>query len=219
MKWAFTLMLFCIVSCVNAQDAPNAAVQIGGGGVVCVGYRNELQIAVEGVNPDSIIVTTKNGTITRNYRNFYDLEPDRHGNNLLIDVAVRTAHGIKPVKQIKMRCVCPPAPDVCLMGMTRGAMNASMARASVAPQVPRDCFALDMPRFHVTSFRIAVVHEEQIILDKVLTGNNPRFSDDKEVSAVMSKLEPGDKLMLTNIRYKGPGDCTGQSPAIYFNLY
>lgn len=118
-------------------------------------------------------------------------------------ISAKTPTGDKQVgtQEIRVKMIPDPVAEV---GGKGGSFSEPANRIKVYPGINASMKAFDFDvRFSVTSFEFTYLQKRQDPVGPInVTG--PMFSGNKQVSDLIAKCKPGDKIFLENIKARGP---------------
>ncbi len=170
------------------------------------GVLNPVDVSVPGVTKDKLTVSMKNGKITRNAKdNNWIVEPsqiDFLGNKTEIIVSADIDGEQKSIGSVKFRVKRVPDPVAKVFNLKGGEIqkNVLLAQAGVFAEI--EDFDFEMP-FVVTSFQVSAKPGGSDYWVKGDSKDN-RFTEEQK--GIIRNLRRGDKLIIDDIKAKGPSD-------------
>ncbi len=184
--------------------------------VFYLGVENPVDISVPGLTKDKLTVTMDNGKIRSNADGTWTVEPteiDMMGNKTKINVTAEIDGVKKSMGSVKFRVKRVPDPVAKVFNMKGGEIqkNVLVAQGGVFCEI--EDFDFDM-KFIVTSFQVSAKPGGSEYWVKDDSKNNQFTNNQKEI---MKRLRRGDKLIIDDIKAKGPSDKTPRtlSPIIF----
>lgn len=175
------------------------------------GVENPVDISVPGITKDKLTVTMDNGRIRPNAADgAWIVEPnelDMMGNKTKINVVAEIDGVKKPIGSVKFRVKRVPDPVAKVFNMKGGEIqkNVLVAQAGVFCEI--EDFDFEMP-FIVTSFQVSAKPGGSEYWVKDDSNNNQFTANQREI---IKRLRRGDKLIIDDIKAKGPSDKTPRS--------
>ncbi len=166
--------------------------------VAYVGVDNPMTIIVEGYECDQLIVSCENGTIVKTGNCEYNFRPVRE-EAVEITVKVKTTSGTKSFGVKKFRIKYMPSPRATIMGKSSGLIQTAIFKAQLGVSATIESIDFDT-RFIATSFKVEFFREQILLYSGPNIG--PLFT--KTILEQMSKLKPGDRVFITDIKAVGP---------------
>lgn len=175
------------------------------------GVENPVDISVPGITKDKLTVTMDNGRIRSNAADgAWIVEPnelDMMGNKTKINVVAEIDGVKKPIGSVKFRVKRVPDPVAKVFNQKGGEIqkNVLVAQAGVFCEI--EDFDFEMP-FIVTSFQVSAKPGGSEYWVKDDSNNNQFTANQREI---IKRLRRGDKLIIDDIKAKGPSDKTPRS--------
>lgn len=170
------------------------------------GVENPVDISVPGITKDKLTVTMENGRIKQNPKDgSWIVEPndlDLLGSKTKINVSAQIDGVNKSIGSVKFRVKRVPDPVAKVFDKKGGDIqkNVLIAQGGVFCEI--EDFDFEMP-FVVTSFQVSAKPggSEYWVKDDA---KNNLFTENQR--NIMKRLRSGDKLIIDEIKAKGPGD-------------
>ena len=180
--------------------------------VLYVGIDNPLTIAVPGISPDLIVVSTNNGTISKDEhlsKGHYDVWPQHPGSaTIYIKEITPTPRGKVILDSIRfvVRRIASPTPMLC--GRTNGKIEKSLLCVQIAPYAILDGFDFDA-KFQILAFTTIVIRNNDVIFSKrVVDYKGARF--DTETKDFFKTVRDNDEVIIKDVIVTAPNECRQQ---------
>jgi len=183
-----------------------ASMQLDKMNVFYIGVPNPVTVSAAGYSmedidltiPGSDAVISKGDALGK-----YNVLVKKQGKVTAVISARTKDQGAKQVGTQEIRVKMIPDPVAEVLGKSGSFMEASN-RIKIAPGINASMKGFDFDvRFTVTSFEFTYLQKRQDPVGPI-TVNGPMFSGNKQVSDIIGKCKPGDKIFLENIKARGP---------------
>jgi len=194
-----------------------ASMQLDKMNVFYIGVPNPVTVSAAGYSMEDISLNIDGADVKPGAAlGKYDVMVTKQGTvNALI--RAKTESGLKEVGSQVIRVKMIPDP-VAEVGGKSSSFTELSNRVKVFPGIVAAMHGFDFDvKFKVTSFDFTYLAKKQ---DPVgpLSVQGPMFSGNKQVSAIIDKCKPGDKIFLENIKAKGPDGTTRPLGAIIITV-
>lgn len=183
-----------------------ASMQLDKMNVFYIGVPNPVTVSAAGYSMEDIELTipgASDATITKgDALGKYNVMMKKQGKVLAV-INARTKEGVKQVgtQEIRVKMIPDPVAEV---GGRGGSFMEPSNRMKVYPGINASMKAFDFDvRFMVTSYEFTYLQKRQDPVGPI-TVSGPMFSTNKQVSQLIEKCKPGDKIFLENIKARGP---------------
>lgn len=185
-----------------------ASMQLDKMNVFYIGVPNPVTISAAGYSMEDIELYIPEAEITKgDALGKYDVKMKKQGKVTAVINARTKDQGLKQVGTQEIRVKMIPDPVAEVLGKSSSFMEASN-RVKIAPGIVASMKGFDFDvKFSVVSFEFTYLQKRQDPVGPI-TVNGPLFSGNKQVSELMSKCKPGDKIFLENIKARGPDGVT-----------
>lgn len=158
------------------------------------GIPNPIRIVVQNVPCNVLRFDVDNGKINKSEDDCeYIIQPEQTGG-----VTIRVFAGREEIGSGYFRVRDVPSPDAEIGGRSNGDMRKSSLQAQIGITGTLKNFDYDV-RFVITHFTLIVLRNGQVV--NCITNEGPYFNE--EIRAIFHKLNIGDKVIFSNIRYQG----------------
>lgn len=186
-----------------------ASMQLDKMNVFYIGVPNPVTVSAAGYAMEDIELSIPGGdaTITKgDALGKYDVMMKKQGKVTAV-ISARTKEGVKQVGTQEIRVKMIPDPIAEVGGRT-GSFLEAPNRMKVYPGIVASMKGFDFDvRFHVISYEFTFLQKRQDPVGPISV-NSPMFSANKQVSDLIAKCKPGDKIFLENIKARGPDGFT-----------
>jgi gliding motility-associated protein GldM len=180
-----------------------ASMQLDKMNVFYIGVPNPVTVSAAGYSMEDIDLTIPDATITKgDALGKYMVMMKKQGKVMAV-INARTKEGLKQVgtQEIRVKMIPDPVAEV---GGRGGSFMEPSNRMKVYPGINASMKAFDFDvRFSVTSYDFTYLQKRQDPVGPI-TVPSPLFSFNKQVSQLIEKCKPGDKIFLENIKARGP---------------
>ena len=182
-----------------------ASMQLDKMNVFYIGVPNPVTVAAAGYSVEDVSLEIPDATITGE-KGHYSITVTKPG-KVQVKINAKTKEG--PVKQVggmEIRVKRIPDPVAKVGGQSSGMMLASNFRIQVAPAATLDNFEFDA-KFKIVSFSYSMLPKGKDYQGPFPVENRTvgcRFTDNPNISKLMSTAKPGDKVFIETIKAVGP---------------
>lgn len=193
MKYIQLIILFLFYSCIPSFGQ-KCVVSNPEMNVIYLNWHNLIDVIIEGRYCKDLLVKTDNGTIERaEFSCRYTIIPAKAGIANIIVLEKRTK---RLLQKIEYRVKTFPAPVAVVANQSGGEINKKL----LAVQLGLIAKNIDVSSsLVVTSYNVHIISADIIAFSKGINGN--KFSD--ELKKAIEKLKTGDRVIFSDIRYKG----------------
>lgn len=181
--------------------------------VMYIGLDNPVSISVPGFPPEKVIATMSNGSLAKKTSTTYVAKVTKRG-DAVINVSVKMDDGsTKPMGSAKFRVRNIPKPIAQLGTLQNGevqSVGTIRANANRIYGSLGEGFAFEGVRYNVISYVFLFVPKRGE--PRTIPGNGPNLSGGAK--AMISKMRSGDRILLDQIRAKGPDGTRNLAPVI-----
>lgn len=187
-----------------------ASMQLDKMNVFYIGVPNPVTVSAAGYSmedieltiPGSDAVITKGDALGK-----YNVSLKKQGKIMAIISARTKEAGVKEVGRQEIRVKMIPDPIAEVAGLS-GSVGIPSNRMKVIPGINAALKNFDFDvRFNVVSFDFTYLQKRQDPVGPISV-NGALFSGSKQVTDVIAKCKPGDKIFLENIKARGPDGVT-----------
>lgn len=176
--------------------------------VLYVGVDNPIAISAAGLPPDKIFASISQGSIT-GQKGKYTARVSRQG-DAVIKVSTRNDSGVlQTVGSMKFRVKLVPPPIAKFAGASSGKIRASIARVQQGVFAVLENFEFENVKFSITGFNMYITRKGRDPFAGVSTGS----SLTPEMKNALANLAPGDRIIIEDIKAKGPDGVTRKLPS------
>lgn len=180
--------------------------------VFYLGVDNPVMISVPGMASENVVAGITNGSITK-VKNEYIVRPSVSGKPCNINVGVRTKTGIRNLQTLTFRVKTVPDPIATVSNSKGGDISKSLLSASWGVKASLEEFDFDM-KFEVIGFNIYTIVEGGYV--KEAQSSTEEFSSEQK--SIIDKVKRGQRLIIDNIRAKGPDGSIRKLQSISFKI-
>jgi len=191
---------------------PNVVVSPLKMNVFYVGVDNPISISVPGIASEKIEARITNGTIQKKGK-IYIVLPEKSGRNCKITVGVRDKRGMVEMQTLVFRVKTVPDPVAKIAGKKGGDISKSLLSASWGVSATLDEFDFDM-KFKVIGFNLYTIAEGGYV--KEARSNSAKFT--RTQKNIISKAKRGQRVIIDNIRAKGPDGKIRKLQSVTFKI-
>lgn len=166
--------------------------------VFYVGVDNPVNISVAGIASSKVVPTVSNGSIVRLNGN-YVVRPKYPRKPCDVNVSIKTSKGLRKMQTLHFRVKTVPNPIARVAGKSGGNISKSSFAGYWGVKAELDDFDFDM-KFNVKSFNLSTVDGGGYVKEAESAGQ--RFSSSQK--KIISKLKRGQRVIIDNIKAKGP---------------
>lgn len=176
-----------------------------------VGADNNLSCTVEGIACKSVILTTDNGSLTKDRCNYYTFKPN-HVSDSKIIVTQKKGKKSRKIGEFYIRVRAIPDPVAIVGGLYGGSISkgALSAQTGIGASLPPH-LSINI-RYPVNSYSITIIRNRELVFFKSCKGN--LFNE--EVYTAFKELQKEDIVLFSSIMVLMPDE--QQKPAKPFEL-
>lgn len=186
--------------CIGKKGKINVKVVLLRMQVMYYAVNNPISVVADGIDPEDLIVSVRNGTIMKDSTNQsgYFVRTDKKGGYVIVDVKTKSGIGEKNLStdSFRIQSLQDPVTYFSVKSrdgfLTREQIHHELGLFSRLENCNFDC------RFMIESFSMTIVHEG---VWKDTENKGPAFT--KEMIDDLSRVEPEDKIIFHDIRVKG----------------
>lgn len=181
-----------------------ASVQLDKMNVFYVGVPNPITVTAAGYSLEDVSVSIPGANVAANGLGKYNVEVPGSLIGKTVEVAInaKDASGAKNVGNMPVRIKRIPDPQARIGQKAGGGMPASVFRVQDGVIAVLENFDFEA-RFSVTGFTFSAAPKRGEYIGP-FTVNGPQFRSNKDVETAMSRLKPGDRVFIEEIRGIGP---------------
>lgn len=185
-----------------------ASMQLDKMNVFYIGVPNPVTISAAGYSMEDIELSIPDAEITKgDALGKYDVKMKKQGKVIAVINARTKDQGLKQVGTQEIRVKMIPDPVAEVLGKSSSFMEASN-RVKIAPGIVASMKGFDFDvKFQVVNYEFTYLQKRQDPIGPISV-SGPLFSTNKQVSELMNKCKPGDKIFLENIKARGPDGVT-----------
>jgi len=180
--------------------------------VFYVGVDNPVNISVAGIASSKVVPTISNGTISK-VNGKYVVRPKYPRKPCNVNVSIRTPKGLRKMQTLHFRVKIVPNPIAKVSGKSGGNISKSLFSQFWGVQAELDDFDFDM-KFIVKSFNLSTVDAGGYVKEAESAGQ--RFSSLQK--KIIAKLRKGQRVIIDNIKAKGPDGKTRTLQSLSFKI-
>lgn len=199
--------MFCITGGMSPVFAQKVAIEFSRE-LVYEAVPNDFMVVVEGVPCDSLWINTSVGTIKGGHCD-YTLNGIRAG-ILELDVHRLTPTDTIHIKKSMIRVHPFPRPKTTIAGKSNGLISKKLLKKVPGIRSGLCSGSLPCVSYKVTSYKIIVMREDQLIYTEEFKGN--KYT--KAFKEACNTFQVGDKLYFLEIDAKGPSGKVRTNPVI-----
>jgi gliding motility-associated protein GldM len=180
--------------------------------VFFTGVDNPVMISVPGIASENIVATATNATIKK-VKDIYIVRPKKPGVACKIAVGMMEGRTVRNMQTLNFRVKTVPNPIATISNKKGGEISQSLLSASWGVKADLEEFDFDM-KFVVLGFNLYTIGEGGYV--KEAASNSANFSRDQK--AIISKVRRGQRVVIDNIRAKGPDGNIRKLQSVSFKI-
>lgn len=213
MKKFLLAILMCVSSAVVfAQDnsQPVVAVSNTRMNIIYTGVNNSLDIAVAGVADNDLVVSINNGTMEKEAPGRFSVLVMSPGRTV-IELFVRENGNLTKIGEKEFRVKLVPDPEVVIGKEVSGAtFKKAVLAAQLGVRAVLDNFDYDV-KFQVESFTLCATIDGK---EECISAEGSAFKSEQKL--LINRLKSGDKVIIKDVKVKGPDNKVRDlKPAIF----
>jgi len=159
-----------------------------------VGADNDLTCTVEGIPCKSVLLSTSNGTITKQSCNYYNYKPNYPSDSKII-VSKKRGKKIQKIGEFYLRVRNLPEPVAIVGGLYGGSISKGALRAQTGlGSSPPQYVTIDV-KYSVRSYNVSIVRNKELVFFKNCEGNT--FTN--EIYTAFKDLQKDDVVLFSSI--------------------
>jgi gliding motility-associated protein GldM len=181
-----------------------ASMQLDKMNVFYIGVPNPVTVSAAGYSMEDIDLTIpgSDAVISKTALGKYDVSLNTQG-KVMAKIIAKTKEGVKEVGTQEIRVKYIPDPVAEVNGKS-GSFGEFANRIRVATGINAAMKAFDFDvKFQVFSFEFTYLQKRQDPVGPILV-SGPMFTSNKQIVDILAKCKPGDKILLENIKARGP---------------
>lgn len=195
-----------------------ASLQLDKMNVFYVGVPNPITVTAAGYSLEDVSMSIPGADVAGNGLGKYNVTVPASliGKQVEASINAKDATGAKNVGKMAIRVKRIPDPQARVGGKPGGGMPAASFRVQDGVIAVLENFDFEA-KFRVTGFSFSAAPKRGEYVGPYSV-NGPQFRASSEVAAAMSRLKPGDKVFIEEIRGVGPDNTTRRLNDIIFTL-
>ncbi len=202
-----------------------ASLQLDKMNVFYIGVDNPVTVSAAGYAVEDVYLQLPPGATQTGSNGHFAIRVTTPTTSFPVDIMAKSKNKDgAPVKVstsiIRVKVI--PNPVAKLLGKLGGPMSAGMFKAAVAPLAVMENFEFDT-KFIVIEFKFSMLPKGSDYVPEILVkmpagGKGVKFMDNAQVASLQSKVKPGDRVYLENIKAIGPDGKVRDLGALIFTL-